>query len=344
LAWRSHYHFLVPMPTCSRAKVFEYFFAPVSKQFMKSVSVCVLVCCLAISACELFGGGGGGGTGGGTGAFSFDAGFVWVREDDRSVFAANTGGPPQVLAQVTDAHTPSVSPDGKRVVFTRNNQSEIATVSSSGSIPSTVISATSTQKNLKNPVYSPDGQRLAFSFEEGVTSSIGVVNVDGTNFRRVLVGTALSWHSPSFSSDGKKLLVAGGNAGLSVTQFHWLDLATGSTTQVANTLGIEAQTIMNRAVLSPDNTKVVFDARVSSGATRIFVMDLAPPNAVKKVNEYTAEPNTNDRFPCFKSNTALVYNSDSGGNDASYEIKLDGTGRNLILPRAVEPWFGPISQ
>jgi TolB protein len=295
---------------------------------------------LTILACDLSGGGGG--TGSGTSNnFTFTSGYVWVRQDNRSIFAANSADTqtPQVLAQTTDARSPSVSADGKTVVFIRNNQSEIASVPSSGGPTRTILAASAAQRNLRTPVFSPDGKTVAFAFDESATSSIGVVNADGTNFRRVLAGSALAWSSPNFSIDGKKLLVAAGNAGISVTQFHWLDLASNATTQIANSLGSEAQTVVNRAVLSPDNLRVLFDARVSSGATRIFVMSLAAPNAVTKVNDYAAEPNANDRFPAFKSNTIMLYNSDSGGNDGTYEINLDGTGRQLIVPRATETWF-----
>lgn len=293
-------------------------------------------------ACDLLPGGGGGGGGGGD--VTFTRGFTYTRKDDRNVYVADESDYQTVasLTQSANVRTPSLSADGRRIVFVRGTgaEAELATVATSGGTVTTVLVSTAQAKNFKTPVYSPDGQRIAFAFDEGTTSSIGLIDVAGTNFTRVAGGSALSYGSPSFTPDGKALIAAAGSAGLGFTQVERLDLATGLATSVTNTLGVEAMAIANRLVVSPDGTKAIFDGRVGSGVTRIFVLDLTA-RTVTKVNEYTAEPGTNDSFPCWVDAQTVAYSSDSGGNDSVYRISLAGTGRELLLPKAIEPWYGP---
>lgn len=304
-----------------------------------------LLVLVALSGCELLGGGGGGGggAGGGGGNLTFTTGFTYVRKDDRNVYVADQADfqAAGVLTQSGDVRTPSLSKDGKKIVFVRGGATELAIVPSAGGNASSVLKATGTQKNFRTPVFSPDGNTIAFAFDDGTVSSIGLVNVDGTGFRRLIGGSSLAYASPSYMPDGTEVLVMAGSPGLQYKQIERVNVTTAMPVSVTNMLGNEVVDLANRIVASPDGTKAIFDARVSSGVTRIFVIDLST-KVVTKVNDYMGEPGTNDSFPCWKSATTVAYSSDSGGNDNVYEISAAGTGRKLLLPKAIEPWFGPI--
>src|SRR4051812_47441586 len=93
------------------------------------------------TGCELAGGGGGigggaGGSGGGGDGFVFSGGFVFVKKADRNLYAANDSDLQTVSRLTTGGgqRQPSLSKDGKTVVFVRQvgTDTEIATVSSSG--------------------------------------------------------------------------------------------------------------------------------------------------------------------------------------------------------------------
>jgi TolB protein len=301
-----------------------------------------------LSGCELLGGGGGG-TGGGAGggggsSVTFQKGFTFVRKDDRNVYVADevdysTVG---VLTQSGDVRTPAFNKQGTRIVFVRGSgmTAEIATVAPSGGAISTVLASTAQANNFKTPVFSPDGARIAFSYTDGTSTSVGLVNADGTNFRKLIGGSALAYASPSWTNDGSAVLAAAGNVGLALTQVERIDLTTGMPTSVTNSLGNEAQGISGRLVVSPDGSRVAFDGQVSTGVTRLFVLDLST-KAVVKVNEYPADPNTNDSFPCWVSASVLAFSSDFGGNDSVYQKNADGSGGvTPLVPKAVEPWFG----
>ncbi|PZR12274.1 MAG: hypothetical protein DI536_15325 [Archangium gephyra] len=297
---------------------------------------------LVFSGCDFInGGGGGGGTGGGGGstAIPFTDGFTFVRKDDRNVYLVDDKDTDVVgtLTSTANVRTPSFSADKRRVVFVRGTgeSSEIAVVPVAGGAASVVVSATSAMRDLRTPVFSPDGTTVAFGYSNNGTGEIGLVNVDGTNLRSLGANGVLAYASPTFTPDGSAVIVAAGNAGLSLTQVERLTISTGMATSVTNTLGNTAVDIANRIVVSPDGTKAAFDARVSSGESRIFVLDLSS----KVVTQVApGELGANDTFPCWVNNTTLAYSSDAGGNDNLYTVAL-GAMPTLALPKAVEPWY-----
>jgi len=301
----------------------------------------------SLFSCDLVGGGGGG-TGGGTGNVTFNAGFVYVRKDDRNVYIADQSDfqTSDVLTTGAGVSQPSLSKDAQRIVFVVKDSvggtTSIQTVAVTGGQATTVLSSDATRKNFHHAVFSPDAQTIAFAYDDGSAASIGLVNADGSNFRKLIGGGALAYSLPSFTADGTEVLAAAGNSGLSLTQIERVNVSTAIPVNVTNTLGNEATAISSRLLLSPDGTKAVFDATVSSGVTRIFVIDLST-KAVTKVNDYVGEPNTNDTSPCWMNAAQVAYSSDSGGNDNVYGIGADGSGRELLLPKAIEPFFGPLN-
>ncbi len=304
---------------------------------------------IAFTSCNFTTGGGGGGVGGGAGGgtaatFTFNKGFAYVRKDDRNVYIADEADL-QTNATLTTSGgvlNPSLSRDGKRIVFVQKagTTTTLVTVLTAGSVPSAVLASDATKTNFRQPVFAPSGTQLAFAYDENNSGSIGLINSDGSNFQKLIGGGAFAYSLPSFAPDGKSVVVAAGSLGSLPSQIERITLSTGLATNITNTLGAEAKGIANRLVVSPDGTKAAFDGQVGSGVTRIFLIDLST-KVVTKVNEYMGEPNTNDSFPTWYSNTTLAFSSDSGGNDNVYRTTLTGTERKLLVPKAVEPWYGP---
>ncbi len=316
---------------------------------MNRTLLVLLVATALVWGCD-FSGGGGGGVGGGTGggggvSLTFSKGFTWVRKDDRNVYLADDADlqTTAVLTQGGTAHTPSLSKNGKRIVFVSGsgNEAEIDTVAVAGGATSAVLTSQALAKNFRNPVFSPDGTRVAFTYDDAsASSSIGLVNVDGSGFVKLIGGGALSYAMPTFSADGTSVLAAAGNSTTQLTQIERVTVSSGSAVNVTNTLGNEALTIANRVAVSPDGALAVFDGRVSSGVTRLFVIDLSS-KVVTKVNDYMGEPNTSDSFPAWIDAATVSFSSDSGGNDNVYKVSTTGTGRKLLVPKAIEAWYGP---
>jgi len=305
------------------------------------IGTSLLLALFAFSGCDIFGGGGGGGgTGGGTGSFNFTKGFTYVRKDDRNVYAVNDSAAdePAVLTAGLSAFSPSFSPDKKTIVFVSGTgeNSSIATVPSTGGTVRTLLSASAQQRDLKTPVFSPDGAFIAFSYMNGSVSEVAVMNADGTGVTPLGVNGSLSYASPSWSTDGVNLYVGAGNS-LGLTQVEKIVVAANTVVNVTNTLGNEAQSIAGRVVLSPDGSKLVFDGVVSSGATRIFSLDVTS-KAVTMI--FPSENGANESFPTWVDNGTVAFSSDSGGNDSLYSVALPSSASpNLLVPKAIEGWY-----
>jgi TolB protein len=318
-----------------------------SEHFLERCWLAVAAMVALFSSCDLTGaGGGGGGLGGdGDGTVNFTKGYVFTRKDDRNVYVVDSADL-TVAGRLTNSggvSMPRLSKDGRTVVFARKNgaESEIDVVPVAGGTVRVVLASSSGASNLRTPVWSPDGASIAFTFDRGGQSRLGIVNVDGSNFRQLVATASLSYAFPAFSVDGRLLYAAAGASPLALSQIEQIDVGTGMAQNVANTLGNEAMSIHSRIALSPDGQFLAFDARVASSATRIFVYDLPGRKAPTKANEYANEPNTNDSAPCWLDANTVGFSSDSGGNDNLYQVLKEGTGRKLLLPKVIEPTFGP---
>ncbi|MBX5484248.1 MAG: PD40 domain-containing protein [Myxococcaceae bacterium] len=294
-------------------------------------------------ACELPDDGGGGG---GIGISNFTHGFVFVRADDRNVYAADKSTDYQEIAQLTENGNnkhPSLSHSGRSVVFVHSDatSTSIQTVLLAGGTPSTVLVSDAEKSKFASPVFSPDDSKIVFTYERGGSTYLGVVDVTGANFRELTSGT-LSFASPSFMPDGKSVLAAAGNLGSGFTQLATVDIDSGTFTSVLGGLGNEALDIRNRVVVSADGTRAVFDGTVANNSSRIFVANLSTGN-VTQLTDYPGDPGANDSFPTWVSSGEVAFSSDTGGNDQVYTIAVTATKQagNLRLPSAVEPWFGP---
>jgi hypothetical protein len=115
----------------------------------------------------------------------------------------------------------SPSPDGARVVFT------------AGSVISTIDLATRTITSLNVagdfPEYSPDGTKILFLAGSGDGKQLAVMNADGSNVRTLASRTYGLYASPSWSPDGKWIVVGGTSfVGTSITP----DLVNAATFEV----------------------------------------------------------------------------------------------------------------
>src|SRR5690349_21744674 len=122
---------------------------------MRSTFVRLVVVLLSLPACGFLTGGGGGGGGGGE--VDFARGMVHVRRDDRNLYIADEKNYSQVwqLTEGGGAYTPSLSRDGRVVVFVARTTTDttIATIPATGGTVSSVYKSSSTVRNLRTPVF-----------------------------------------------------------------------------------------------------------------------------------------------------------------------------------------------
>lgn len=292
---------------------------------------------LGLSGCELctdLNCDGGGGT---VGELTFNSGLVFVTAVSRDVAGAD-----QRDFAVTGRFTagggtrnPAVGPDGDSIVFATARGDALLRVATVGGASSTLATSDNTITNLRQPVFSIDGKRVFFTFDRGGVSGIGSVAADGTGgiveVPRPL--RAVNFTSPSFDLAGRLHAVANtpGDVGAELGR---LDPITGDFLVLTRNLE-NALVVANRAQVSPNGTKIVFDGRVSSGATRLFIHAIGGGTVQLDVGA------GNQSFPTWVKEDTLAFASDAGGADQIYLVKTTGGSAELVIPGGTEPNFGP---
>jgi Tol biopolymer transport system component len=133
----------------------------------------------------------------GSGDFAFDEGPSWSPDGTRIVFTRNLvlhvintdGTALTALPNEDFAVGPSWSPDGQRIAYTSLEASgNIRIRNADGSNPVTVTSTPG-----GGPRWSPDGRRLVFVSTIAGRDQIFVVNVDGTSETRLSFAASDNW-------------------------------------------------------------------------------------------------------------------------------------------------------
>jgi len=291
----------------------------------------------------------GGGGGGGGGTITFNSGYVFVRDDE--IYIADSSDYQEASALTEDGGNkqPSLSADGKQVVYVQvvSGVPSIRAIATSGTGSArTLFTPADGERNFRTPVFSPAGTVVVFAYDDaGGTSRLASVAADGSGGFTTFTADSLSYASPSFYADGEHVLAMAG-AAPNYSQLEKVNIVTGAVTPVASSLGGDAAQIVNRVALSPDESTVVFDARLVTGGTgvsRIFVKDItqAVTDPVM-LTDHLEDPGALDTFPCWVSNTRVSFSSNSGGNDNIYEINTSVTspsGGSLVVGSAREGFF-----
>ncbi len=193
--------------------------------------------------------------------------------------APEEGGDP-VPTAINDLH-PTVSPDGTRVAFTSNRldpddgstDPDIYVMNIDGS---NVVQVTADKPGAGGamgaaqyePTWSPDGNQLAYRYNDGLNADIYTVDLT-TGATRQWTGTGSGPAGydaePAWSPDGTKLLYSNGKG--PTVKINVIDLATGADTTVIDAPGLSDAT----PAWSPDGTRIVFRRGDEGGGAGIWV-------------------------------------------------------------------------
>lgn len=109
--------------------------------------------------------------------------------------------------------TPSLSPDGTRVLYYADNQSDIdSDVFVFDMISKRITDLTAYPANDWGAVWSPDGNQIAFVSSRGGRSAIYIMNDDGSHLH-VLTDQSANAVNPAWSPDGQQIAFTSGQQG-----------------------------------------------------------------------------------------------------------------------------------
>lgn len=174
------------------------------------------------------------------------------------VFSLDKESPVQLLSSNSDYFSDlQWSPDGRRLLVVSGvpgakPSSALKIVDVAGKVATDLFPQSGTAVN-EHPSWSPDGQMIAFSSNQGGSRQIWVVRSDGTGLRQVTSGEEPKDY-PVWSPDGAVLMYFAGRGGLGNL---WLIDATGGKPYQLTASG----RIGGRGDWSRDGKKLVFTKR-----------------------------------------------------------------------------------
>ena len=268
--------------------------------------------------------------------------FVSGRDGNPEIYVMDNDGSNQqnLTNNPASDHSPSWSPDGKRIVFVsdRDGHARDGIHGRSTSDIYVMEADGSNQQNLTNhragdesPSWSPDGKRIVFSSDRDQgrddphNSEVYVMAADGGN-QQNLTNSPHEDRYPSWSPDGKRIVFSSSREGhfrniLRVTdEIYVMDADGGNEQRLTENRNNDWQ-----PVWSPDGERIAFSSD-TKGDARIFdiyVMDADGGNLQNLTNNHTW-----DGAPSWSPNgEQVIFHSFRDGNTDIYV--MDTHGDNL---------------
>jgi uncharacterized repeat protein (TIGR01451 family) len=227
--------------------------------------------------------------------------FTSYRDGNYEIYVMNADGsnPMRLSSNCEFDGNPTWSPDGTRIAFTGQgalssltSHFEIFVMNADGSNRAQLTTSRSVVENNAHPVWSPDGNQLAFVSTRDSNSTtadnqeIYVMNAaDGSNQRRLTNSPGFDG-DPAWSPDGGQIAFTSSRNG----RYRIWVMTAGGSNNPRRLTDPGALAADAHPAWSPDGAKIAFDSN-RDGDYEIYKVDassLAPEPAVTKITDNTA--------------------------------------------------------
>ncbi|WP_395293300.1 TolB family protein [Kitasatospora hibisci] len=200
--------------------------------------------------------------------------------------------------------TPAFSPDGKQIAFSRTwgssdptahqtQYSDLYLMSPDGTNAQRLTFLTNDKPYsglVANPAWSPDGKQLVFSYQTSATGqpansrALYVVNIDGTDLRRLTPWELRAGDRASWSPDGTQIVFTTYPAGADNTPGGGIYTAHPDGTAIGALTPGPSDVVYGAASYSPDGTSIAFTQAPVNGAAELYTMKSDGSNVAQLTN------------------------------------------------------------
>ena len=225
-----------------------------------------------------------------------------------------------------------------RIVFisTRSGSTQIYTMNADGS---DVRQLTTSAAPSIDPMFSPDGNKIAFARKTSAANSsyeIYVMNADGSNVTR-LTNNSTQDNQPTWSPDGTKIAFTSYRDGNGTTDNQEIYVMNPDGTSQTNLTNTALGTQDFLPAWSPNGNKILF-SRQQDGSTNVdvYVMDTNGSNQVNLTSNSSASDIAYSWSP---DGTKIAFRSDRDGSDPVnsleiYVMNADGSNQTRLTSNA----------
>ncbi len=238
------------------------------------------------------------------------------------------GANPTPLSGVVGAMSPSWNPKGTHIAFTSlTNSGAKLVIRESGGATRTLATG---RGMSANPVFSPDGNTMVYSYGEENGIDLVAVNAFGTDTpRRVTIGRGSDNLSPTFSPDGRRIAFTTNRAGR--IDIYVSD-ADGTNAEPLMPFDFGDQRYRSDPDWSPDGRLVAFQSQIG-GSFQIMTVNVRDRNVSRHtstgVNEMAsfAPDSRHIVFASARSGVRQLWVLDIESNDVRQLTKAAGGAR-----------------